>query len=653
MANRRLLRHLPFAESTTPLQALTYLLGISLFSISFLVFLNSSVSFVITDLIGVKKGVGNIVGTLGFVDEIVALVACPVWGLVSDRSGVRYVAVTGYAIIGLSLVLFVQARNVYPQLLLARIFFAIGATAAATMVTAILPSLTDESTPPAPATPKPPASYRQSITPSVDSEVTITPERFRNSSGNLEAPDFETAAAAAAAAAAARRTETRRKPSALAGYVGLFTGCGAVLALVLFLPLPTRFGQIHGVTLGQAVQYSFYVVGLVSLLVAVFVFFGLRGLKGEDGKGWRMLFGLRGAAPDGSASDRLPSPKHKILPYYHLLADSIRLGFTDAEIALGYLGGFVARASTVAISLFVPLFVNAFFINHGYCQGSPADPSPELKKECRQAYVLAAILTGVAQLVGLVCAPLFGYLSSRTENTLNWPIMASTSLGIVGYIAFPQLATPEFKDTAGRGGSPAVFVFAAMMGVSQIGAIVCSLGSLGRGVLKVDVVNVLTTPDGDQETLVEAADGPAETAPLLENETALPEDTVSRVRLKGSVAGVYSWCGGAAILLLTKLGGYLFDRWSTGAPFYLMAGFNGVLLVASLAIDVGQAAAAARRRGRGGLACRYNYRGCCILFFVFYLAGLAFHGYLLYTTLFWACFDMISMAVVAGWQVGV
>jgi MFS family permease len=124
-----LLRRLPFSASTTPLQALTYLLGISLFSISFLVFLNSSVSFVITDLIGIKDGVGDIVGTLGFVDEIVVLIACPIWGLVSDRSGVRYVAVAGYAIIGLSLFLFVQARNVYPQLLLARIFFAMGAAA--------------------------------------------------------------------------------------------------------------------------------------------------------------------------------------------------------------------------------------------------------------------------------------------------------------------------------------------------------------------------------------------------------------------------------------------------------------------------------------------------------------------------------------------
>lgn len=78
--------------TATRLQAATYLLGVCLFSISFLVFLNSSVSFVITDLIRQKQGVGNAVGTLGFADELVALVACPLWGVLSDRVGVRTVS---------------------------------------------------------------------------------------------------------------------------------------------------------------------------------------------------------------------------------------------------------------------------------------------------------------------------------------------------------------------------------------------------------------------------------------------------------------------------------------------------------------------------------------------------------------------------------
>lgn len=77
--------------TATRVQVATYLLGVCPFSIAFLVFLNSSVSFVITDLIGREKGVGDVVGNLGFADELLALVACPLWGLLSDRIGVRYV----------------------------------------------------------------------------------------------------------------------------------------------------------------------------------------------------------------------------------------------------------------------------------------------------------------------------------------------------------------------------------------------------------------------------------------------------------------------------------------------------------------------------------------------------------------------------------
>lgn len=57
-------------------QTFTYLFCVCLFSIAFLVFLNSSLSFVITDLIGDKTGVGDAVGTLGFADELFALFTC-------------------------------------------------------------------------------------------------------------------------------------------------------------------------------------------------------------------------------------------------------------------------------------------------------------------------------------------------------------------------------------------------------------------------------------------------------------------------------------------------------------------------------------------------------------------------------------------------
>lgn len=609
MARTRLPRLLPFSRATTPAQATAYLLGISLFSISFLVFLNSAVSFVITDLLAIKRGIGDIVGTLGFVDEVVALVACPVWGLASDRLGVRWVAVLGYLIIALALVTFVQARDVWPGLVIVRILFALGATAAATMVTAILPVLTDdkgvdeedeegeeedeedERSGVRGRRKRVSHGQRDSVAMSLESDITITPERYSSMSngppGNADREQNDAAA-----------DGQGRKPAALAGLVGLFTGCGALVALVLFLPLPAQFSKRDGVTPAQAITYSFYVVGAVAFLVAVFVFFGLRGLRGEEQKGWRMLLGIRMKKTDVDENDDalLPteSKAHKPLAYHQLLLSSLRLGATDRHIAIGYLGGFVARASTVAISLFIPLYINTYFIRNGFCQGSPNDPSPELKKECRAAYILSSILSGVAQLIALLCAPLFGYLSSRRWKGINLPITVATLCGVLGYIAFPMLESPEYKDVDGRGGSGVVFLIVALLGISQIGAIVCSLGSLGRGVLSAD----LPSSSPEHSSVSEENRGEGEAAPLLENirsvEAGSEEKLVSRVQLKGSVAGVYSWCGGAAILLLTKLGGYLFDVTSNGAPFYMMATFNAILLVVSLGIDLGRGVKSSR-----------------------------------------------------------
>lgn len=449
---------------------------------------------------------------------------------------------------------------------------------------------------------------RQSIAFSVESEATITPERYNR------------------LASAQAQSATRTKASALSGYVGLATGCGALVALSVFLPLPTHFASRDGVTPAQAVEYSFYVVGAIAFAVAVFVAFGLRGLNGEQGKGWRVLLGLGDAAASnnnddigrrrrsraqsggsllsrsGRGGNGNASSQDEVIPYLHLMRDAVLLGLADSRIALGYVGGFVARASTVAISLFIPLFVNTFFIGNGFCTGSPHDPSPELKEECRAAYVLSSILTGVAQLAALLCAPVFGYLTRR-KGTVNWPVVVSAVLGMVGYLIFPRLASPELSDKDGRGGSPAILLVVVLVGISQIGAIVCSLGSLSQGVLTVEVPSDAAGAAGDaafgpgaagEASIAPGEDESTETDPLIR---IVPSHNrrIARTRLKGSIAGVYSLCGGAAILLLTKLGGYLFDRVSTGAPFYMMALFNGVLLVVTLLLDASRAYARGAR----------------------------------------------------------
>jgi MFS family permease len=191
----------------------------------------------------------------------------------------------------------------------------------------------------------------------------------------------------------------------------------------------------------------------------------------------------------------------------------------------------------------------------------------------------------VSQLIALLCAPAFGYLSDRYRR-FNLPLLVASVFGIVGYVAFARLHSPEIKNVEGRGGSSVVFLIVALIGISQIGAIVCSLGLLGRGVLGDEGGYNLSSQLGARTPPASNSNGVMETAPLVG--APVPEllRPASRSHLKGSIAGVYSLSGGAAILLLTKLGGYLFDSLSIGAPFYMMAIFNAILLVIGIGVGV-------------------------------------------------------------------
>ena len=393
------------------------------------------------------------------------------------------------------------------------------------------------------------------------------------------------------------------------------TGLGALVALGFFLPLPTRF-QDGGASPSNAIADSFYVVSAVALLVATACYFGLRNLPGEEYKSCRCLFQSQPSKPlernedDDGVVDPPPLPT-----YPRMLLTALNLGIRDVDIGLGYLGGFVARASSVAISLFIPLFVNNYFISSGLCSSdpdhTPQDPG-EVKRNCQRAYIIASVLTGVSQLVALICAPLFGYLNAHYA-THKIPLLLAAAAGVGGYVTFGLLKSP---DPRSGDGSVGVYFVVVLLGISQIGAIVCSLDLINRGIQSEDdvvpedgeerhdgmanrnsqEVNGLISPilhqqprwqtnDGvpQQQQHEHGPDGPTESTPLMLSQPLRTQASASRSHLKGSIAGVYSLCGGIGILLLTKLGGLMFDGVDVGTPFFMMAGFNAVLLVATAA----------------------------------------------------------------------
>lgn len=439
--------------------------------------------------------------------------------------------------------LFVQAHNVYPQLLLGRLLFSLGAAAASTMVTAVLPAVSspqlvdDKQHRHVPA-------RRHNASESITTEVTITPTSLQSNGradSSIKTP-----------------TSSYASSSKVAGLVGMLTGCGALIALLVFLPLPARF-QTQGLSPEQALQDSFYIVAAVALILSAWCFVGLRRLRFEEEQ--------QVESPAESKASILVRASQTV----QSLHQAVRAGFSKPEIALGYTGGFVARASSVGISLFIPLLVNALFLSSHLCSEESTMESPgglpDIKRKCPRAYVVAAEMTGVCEMVALICAPLFGYWSSRTKRR-GLPMMVASLAGIVGY---PLFATQFDPDESLKGKRALAFVAVSFIGASQIGAIVCSLGVLSHGVLSSRSENaVISPPQGPSE----------EQLPLLAHgKITKTEDDLSR--LKGSVAGVYSFYGGAAILILTKVGGLMFDKVSIGAPFYIMGAFNAILLIVS------------------------------------------------------------------------
>ena len=109
----------------------------------------------------------------------------------------------------------------------------------------------------------------------------------------------------------------------------MFTGCGALVALFVFLPLPTQF-QNAGERPETAVADAFYVVGAIALLVALGCFFGLRQLPGEEAKGWKRLTS-KGVYKDVDSH----LTRDVVLSYPRLFLESVRLGFTSPNIGLG------------------------------------------------------------------------------------------------------------------------------------------------------------------------------------------------------------------------------------------------------------------------------------------------------------------------------
>ncbi len=130
----------------------------------------------------------------------------------------------------------------------------------------------------------------------------------------------------------------------------------------------------------------------------------------------------------------------------------------------------------------------------------------------------------------------------------------------------------------------AAFVWAPVIGyladrLDRVGAlcVALALATAGYG-----AVGLVTDPTGGAMIAAVCLVGVGEISALITSQVLIGQQAPAASR--GAVLGVFSLFGALGILVATKVGGHLFDRWSPTGPFVLMAGLNGVLLLWALVV---------------------------------------------------------------------
>ena len=485
-----------------PYSAVNYVaFNLSAFAcIAFVVFLSSSQPYFLDQVIKLDPDrIGSAIGTLGAADELTAIVSAPLVGALCDKinvwsssptsrlrlGGTKLVVLVSFLVIALALGGYGQAAHrLVPDVVFFRCFFAVGVTAAMSMVPVMLNEVTS-------------AGF-------LFKQLQVWKKRSPASSPLLDAP-------------------ANHRNGKLSALVGVFTGLGAIFSVSFFLTLPVKLSEKYGLTMETAIRYSYCAIGVVAAAVGLIA----------------SLFLYNSATSSSHLPEHIPSEAG----YLRLLYNGLKVSRHNRRVRLAYVGSFVARSTTVATSVFIPLVVYNYYIKQGNC-GSRTNVSHELpsKKSCYDAYIFSAILTGVAQTVALVSSPLWGFMIDHVRVGRHKTLSASSLCGLLGCIGLcldASLRVHYSESAVYDPRSTACFLFVSLIGLSQIGTIIASMS----------LVSSLSR-EFDRQSM-------------------------------GSIGGLYSLSGGVGILIITKLGGTWSDSWIMG-PFFILGGFNAILMACSI-----------------------------------------------------------------------
>ena len=246
---------------------------------------------------------------------------------------------------------------------------------------------------------------------------------------------------------------SNEKNGKLVGFIGIFTGLGALCAVTVFVPLPAFLAK-YGIEYAQSLKLSYYALGGMGMVMSIVFFFGLHQDPSKDLEIW-----LKGER-EPLLNDDNESPER--LTYFGLLEHGYSVALTDSKVRVSYIGAFVARSSAVVTALFLPLLVNGYYLNHG-CKNVDKQENPS--ERCSEAYIVTAILSGILHTVSLILAPAWGILADRVGKATC--IVISCIFGVVGSFGFGALMTDPRSLLS--------IIMSGLLGVGQIGIIINSL----------------------------------------------------------------------------------------------------------------------------------------------------------------------------------
>ncbi|KAI9472292.1 MAG: major facilitator superfamily domain-containing protein [Benjaminiella poitrasii] len=192
----------------------------------------------------------------------------------------------------------------------------------------------------------------------------------------------------------------------------------------------------------------------------------------------------------------------------------------EPRIALGYASSFFARADEIIITNFLGLWVTQYYIEKGRC---------EVGQTCLYSLASSATLSGYAQLVALASTAFFTLASEYLPK--EWAVFAAGVVGACGNIPFAFSIDPTSKLS---------LAFVILIAIGQYGMIISGMAMVA----------------GDYSD---------------------PRD-------HAAISATYSFIGAIGIIILSKVGGVLFDKWMKGAPFLLLGIGHGIMCVMSIAI---------------------------------------------------------------------